>query len=812
MKRRELLAACEHLIKTFDPARMTVDAHAAEALRELPDASASDRQFLQQVFYGTFRYRELLRPALARFLEVCAGRGASRRDYTAALVLAYLAVFRLNELGAARFGALVTASAMAAAGAHALLSFLFDEDELTGELRSCWTRVLDPEFVDAEIIAKMRRSRAEAINPLLAQLHGSAFGSSSGTSSNAEPSTEARDARRRKATVPVMPNITQPKPRRAVEPIAIPQAVKAAPVPANLNAVTLEDLAKQKKERRERIQHELASKYAEAAKDQFKLESGARSNLEQVRQEVEAERAKELKFDFKAKPAPTANASPTAGDAVKLNAAAILREDALLKKKKEKEAQLLRAYESELRDPMEFYRWQAQAQAQDEREKRDLIEKRRLEMAQAQHDAVEASHRAKLENRELALHMKAEAHERLADKSVQDAQLMEAQRENAVEMKQVRDAAPREAEERVREDNKKQREELLQFLAAERERRAAQDAIEKAQREDLIRQIRALERVHREHVAVFDPTATMQLGLLDEMSLSELRERLEVRKAEQIAWEASRREDILSDKTEKRELLEEKAKGLTRARHAAASASAAQRERRKAAERAKQQEEEAKRREGNLKLADKLQQQRLAREAQTAALKAEADEIAKKRLFLGAAKNLLEESHFDQLGQGAEREARERQSTMQASATTDERVRRQERELREKNARVSRDSKAKEDALRNHEEERARRDGVVKARDEDELLRGMVRHEKRRSLHAQEVLRNRNAYATALSTALTIQARQFAAVKAGVSKGAAEVVARRPGTGAPLATARSRNQLEEVEQQRQKQRQVLPSL
>lgn len=536
--------------------------------------------------------------------------------------------------------------------------------------------------------------------------------------------------------------------------------------------------------------------------------------MAQVQQEVEAERSKELKFDFKAKPAPAKNSSPTAGEAIKLNAAAILREDALLKKKKEKEAQLLRAYETELRDPMEFYRWQAQAQAQDEREKRELIEKRRLEMAQAQHDAVEAAHRAKLENRELALHMKAEAHERLTDKAVQDAQLLGAQRESAVEMKQVRDVAPREAEERVRDDNKKQREELLAFLAAERERRAAQDAVEKAQREDLIRQIRALELVHREHVAVFDPTATMQLGLLDEMSLSELRERLEVRKAEQLAWEASRREDILSDKTEKRELLEEKAKGLARARHAAASASAVQREWRKAAERAKQQEEEAKRREGNLKLAEKLQQHRLASEAQTATLKAEADEISKKRLFLGAAKNLLEESHFDQLEQGAEREARERQSTMQVTATTDERVKRLERELREKNARVAKESKAREDARRDHEVARARNDGVTKARDEDELLRGMVRHEKRRFLHAQEVLRNRNVYATAQADALTTQARQYAAVKASRSavssgsKGAA-VVAMRPGSGVRLAATRSRNQLE-VEQQQQVQ--LLPSL
>lgn len=800
MKRRELLAACEQIIKSFDPAKTTVDAHAEEQLLNLPNASPSERLFLQQVFYGSFRYRELLRPALTRFLEASAGKGASRRDYTAYLVLSYLAIFRLGEIGGSRFGALVTCGAIAASSAHALLAFLFDESELSGELRESWIKVLDPAFVDTEIIAKMRKCRAETIEALLAQLHATAFGSGTSGASSASPDATAdTGVTKKKITVPVAPNITQPKPRRAAEPIAIPQSVKAAPVPSNLNAVPLLELEKQKRERRERIQRETATKYADAAKDQFKLESGARSNLEQVRREVEAARAKELQFDFKAKPAPALNTSPSAGETIKLNAAAILREDALLKKKKEKEAQVLRAYEAELRDPMEFYRWQAQAQAQDERENRELIEKRRLEMAQAQHDAIEAAARAKLENRELALQMKSEAHERLAEKEKQDAELLDAQRENASEMKQIRDAAPREAEDRVKEENKRQREELLVFMAAERERRAAQDAVEQAQREDLIRQIRALERVHREHVAVFDPASTMQLGLLEEMSLSELRERLDVRKAEQLAWEASRREDINADKTEKREMLEDKARGLAKARQTAASVSAVQRERRKAAERAKLEEMEAKRREGNLKLAEKLQQQRAAREAQTAALKAEAEEIAKKRMFLGAAKNLLEESHFDQLEQGAEREMRNRQTTMQASTTTNERVRRQEQDQRTMNSRVDRAKKAKENAQRDSEVEMARRDGVNKARDEDELLRSMVRHEKRRYLHAQEVLKNRNVYATAQSTQLTIKARESIAAKTG------KLVTRPMSGSGALTSIRSRNQLEE-------QVQMLPNL
>lgn len=772
MKRKQLLAVCEHLIQSFHPDKTTLDAHADEELRHIE--SPTDRLFLQQVFYGSFRYRELLKSLLTHFLDAHASR-VSRTDYTKFLIVAYLAVFRLAELGMPSFAALV--AALEPTSMHALLSFLFDREILCGPVKRAWVTVLDEAFVESELITKMLAFEAEVAG-LLQQLHIRAFGQA-GVSSTANLAQGASDGEKTKKkkppTVPVAPNITQPRLRQAAEPIRIPQEVKATPVPLSLNQLTLADLEQQQVERKKATQARVAKKYADAAKTMFQFESTARSNLERVRQEVEAARAAELQFDFKATPAPAAVDTGTRRRTtsrephVKLNAATILREDALVKKQQAKDAQLLRAYETELRDPLAFFQWQADMLAQDERQWKADVEHRRLEMVQAQYDAVEAAHQARLDNREVALEMKGVAKDLEAFRLAEDAALEERYRVQNAELKRVRETAPRDAETKVKDGNARQREELNAFLTTERARKAAQDALEQTQREELIRQIRALDRVRREHVASFDPTATAQLGLLDEMSLAELQERLRERKTQQVAWEEARRDDIGSDKQAKDAQLLATAQTLARLRSAAASANASTKSKKQAREAAKLQQEAEARREGNRRLAEKLTAQRQAREQQTVRLQQESDAIAKKRLFLGAAKNVLEENHFEQLQRGCEREAIERQCTFQTDATTMEAVRAQEKAMRKAFSQAQALAKRSADDAKAQLVERARRDGRAKDRDEDETNRSLVRHEQKRFLHAKEILQSRNVYAASQSVAGTTQARAAATTRASTS-------------------------------------------
>jgi hypothetical protein len=71
---------------------------------------------------------------------------------------------------------------------------------------------------------------------------------------------------------------------------------------------------------------------------------------------------------------PPPNIPPEKQEKVRLNAAAILREDALLKKKQQQEAAALLKYESELRDASQFEAWKAQMLSKDEEERLALGE------------------------------------------------------------------------------------------------------------------------------------------------------------------------------------------------------------------------------------------------------------------------------------------------------------------------------------------------------------------------------------------------------------------------------------------------------
>ena len=175
---------------------------------------------------------------------------------------------------------------------------------------------------------------------------------------------EAKKAFKGKPPTKPLFKLTRPKPRHVPEPEEIQQGTPAVPVPHKLFARTsLKKIAEEDAERRARSRAETIAKY-EGIKREPNLHETP-DTVRDLRAKVEEDRMAPCRVRFRAKPAPR----QTADAQVKMTAAAIMREDALYKKKQEKEKVTLEKFETELRDTSEFYRWQSEEWKKEEEAK-----------------------------------------------------------------------------------------------------------------------------------------------------------------------------------------------------------------------------------------------------------------------------------------------------------------------------------------------------------------------------------------------------------------------------------------------------------
>jgi hypothetical protein len=197
----------------------------------------------------------------------------------------------------------------------------------------------------------------------------------------------------------------------------------------------------------------------------------------------------------------------------------------------------------------------------------------------------------------------------------------------------------------------------LRHEAEQREQRAAAERRrEEARRADLIKQIRALELVPRKRETRLDPTYTPQLGLLEEMSLAELRERLMIVEEQRGEDERTKRSKILAAKQEREQDLAQRAQRLSSMRERAAVESSAKRVELKAAERAAVEERKERVADAQLKVQETLEQKRALRLQKEAELATELRRIRIKNQFLEADKEAVERKKAESQQAGEQRE------------------------------------------------------------------------------------------------------------------------------------------------------------
>lgn len=539
---QKMVELCIEIIETFNPLRITA-ATQVEDFAKKKKLSEGVKSFVQEVFYASERYAKMIKTVLDGLYEKHAS-SVARTDFFMFHVYTVLAMTKLKELGIDSFRKFVMVQAPH--NMHTFIKFIWDPVNMTGWFEDQLSRIYDITYVRQTIIGTLLHHQS-GINSILAELDAKL---KAGHDDSSTPATE----REKQVTVPVPFNLSESAPKlvRPRTPI-YKTDYKAKPPPETIYATSLEQINREKAERKQEIAAEVVAKHKDfKAKKLHVLDRP--TNLEQLVAEKEEE-IRQLQVPFKATAVKIDLKQPSQ---VRRTAAQILRDEARYRIKAEEEAKEMLRFEQELRDNSELEKYRHTMEAKDAAEETKLIEDRRKDMEESAQRAKEASLKLLNENKENAVIMKAEMdillekrereHEKAIEKKKELIAEVEAQKENiAIATAKVYEEKKIEAERAIKEREKRAR------------KQKKLEEIEMEKRKELIREIKAMEKLANERgkrPKDFDPSTSSGMGLLEEMSLVELRERLSLVQLRDAEERSRRNAKILVEKRDRADALD----------------------------------------------------------------------------------------------------------------------------------------------------------------------------------------------------------------------------------------------------------------
>lgn len=414
---------------------------------------------------------------------------------------------------------------------------------------------------------------------------------------------------------------------------------------------------------------------------------------------------------------------------------------------------LIQAYESELRDSTEYYRWQAEMQKKDIQGRREQVERVRTLAKQSAEEARQAMEKQRGDNAELAAHIKAESVEMQKQLELETKMRQMMNEQMVKEVIAVREHAPKEAQLKVLEERKIRRDAIREEMAVllaekEEELRAAQMV-----REDRVKQLKAVHEVHREHVKVFDPTESIGIGLLDEMSLVEMKERLAINKVREDEAEQKKRVEIIEAREKKQMNLRKRIENITRIRAAQAASNKEARAKIRDEEAVELKVKDLERKEGNMRLLAELDARREAEQNERRALREEEERRQNAQAFGGQGTYASEENHFSELLDGAEREVTLRQGEAQRAAKIYEATKQVAREAVEVNTKRTQVTKKRFYATQAEEIERKRKELIAKSKTDIIAKKTAFQTQREKQKRVKEQIIAMNPYANTITEA-----------------------------------------------------------
>ncbi|XP_078717974.1 cilia- and flagella-associated protein 99 [Lampetra fluviatilis] len=385
-----------------------------ENLMQITDDIIQSRQgwseenlvFLLGVLGGCVEQRRLLAVVVNAFYARH-GKHVLLKQRNVFTVIAYLAVFRLEELGMTSFTKIINSQDIPSM--HKFLTFLFDEVNLSTWIKDEWSQLYDITFVQNNLLAPLLKNREEVLwltEQLRSQLDGT---------SPPRPKP--------KTTEPQEFSLTKPKPRTLPLPDRVPSLGKPNPVPKSTyhlpkEMAKLQDVRQRNRRRAER-------NLMEASKILFQCANAEKADqTKRVMAELAAEMSRTSAERPRARSVPKTAKNNVP---IKLNTTAILREGAFYHARETQELKRLEELVRGARDGSEFADWQERMRQRDASEAALEEERRRLEGKLSLEEAVLARHALASQNQHKAATVKqqtAEMMQQYADRRLQEEKEM----------------------------------------------------------------------------------------------------------------------------------------------------------------------------------------------------------------------------------------------------------------------------------------------------------------------------------------------------------------------------------------------------
>ncbi len=417
-------------------------------------------------------------------------------------------------------------------------------------MRPEWIKIYDMTYIDTKIIGNLLKN-SELLSDLINQVMTKAMGENQiSKETNLSNSKNIENQKEKKKLIVEPFNLTKPKPKVIQEPIKIPNKIPVKEIPVeSFHKNTLQKLDEVRKDRLEIIKESVIKKYKSTKNVELKTASRP-TNIEKIAKEITEKRDNELQFNKKYH-IPLKDFSQVPAN-VKYNETAILREEYLINKKKKQEEEELNKIIVEKKDAKEFERWRREMEERDDLLRMEEINRRKLELDLNRQIATEYFNQRILQNKLEVQKHKEEESKKMQEKMQILAEELEMKKKLVKEVEKEREVVAEEKEKMIQKNKENYSKQLQEYndlvLKANEEKR-----IEEERRKDIIVQIRELERLPMKRTKGFDPTETPGLGLLEEMSLAELRERLEMQKKFLEEYVEAKKEENRLKQSEKNE-------------------------------------------------------------------------------------------------------------------------------------------------------------------------------------------------------------------------------------------------------------------